>query len=97
MIRTYYVYIVSNYLRTVLYIGVTTNIVRRIGEHKRGEGGVFTSRYKCFYLMYYEEFTDVRNAIAREKQLKRWHRTWKLILIKENNPDMGNLSAIGFK
>ncbi|ANH83784.1 hypothetical protein A8C56_08065 [Niabella ginsenosidivorans] len=88
----YTVYIVSNYLRTVLYTGVTNDIVRRMSEHKSGEQKGFTSRYRCYYLVYFEEFSDIRNAIAREKQLKRWHREWKLNLIKTQNPDMKDLS-----
>ncbi|MCD2421396.1 GIY-YIG nuclease family protein [Niabella pedocola] len=91
-IITYSVYIVSNYLRTVLYIGVTNDLVRRMQEHKSGDGAGFTARYHCYYLVYYEDFSDIRNAIAREKQLKRWHREWKLNLIREQNPDMKDLS-----
>ncbi|WP_008582029.1 GIY-YIG nuclease family protein [Niabella soli] len=79
-------------MRTVLYTGVTNDIVRRVQEHRSKENKGFTSRYNCYYLMYYEEYSDVRNAIAREKQLKRWHREWKLNLIRGQNPEMKDLA-----
>ena len=88
---TYSVYILSNFGRTVFYIGVTNNLWRRLLEHRNGEGK-FTSEYKCHDLMYYEDFSDIRNAIAREKQLKNWKREWKIKLIRESNPDLKDLS-----
>jgi len=87
-----YVYIMSNKYRTVLYIGVTANIERRIREHKTGEGSVFTKKYNCHHLVYYEEYNDIRIAIAREKQLKNWNRIWKEDLIKKMNPEMKDIS-----
>ncbi|MFD1079917.1 GIY-YIG nuclease family protein, partial [Longispora fulva] len=57
-------------------------------EHKSGKGGVFTRKYSCNILVYYEEFMDIRQAIAREKQLKNWHREWKWNLIKMKNPEL---------
>jgi len=94
MARTgsYSVYIVSNFTRTVLYIGVTNNVERRVWEHRNGEGGVFTAKYKCHYLVFYEDYADVNNAIAREKQLKNWKREWKLDLIRKDNPGMIDLA-----
>ena len=86
-----YVYIVSNQLRTVFYIGVTSDIRQRIYEHKQGEGCKFTSKYKCYLLVYYEWIPDIAFAIEREKQLKNWHREWKINLIKSVNPDMNDL------
>ncbi|GAB2760418.1 GIY-YIG nuclease family protein [Salinimicrobium soli] len=83
-----YTYILSNRSRTVLYVGVTANINRRMAEHKSGKGGVFTRKYSCNILVYYEEFMDIRQAIAREKQLKNWHREWKWNLIKMKNPEL---------
>ena len=89
--KTYSVYILSNFARTVFYIGVTNDLVRRIKEHRSGENS-FTAKYNCHYLMYYEDYSDVRNAIAREKQLKNWKREWKIKLIRKDNPDLSDLS-----
>jgi putative endonuclease len=72
------VYILSNYARTVFYIGITNNLERRVWEHRHNDGGAFTTKYKCHFLMHYEDFADVNNAIAREKQLKNWPRNGKL-------------------
>jgi putative endonuclease len=91
--RTYSVYMMSNYARTVFYIGVTNNITRRVWEHKYEEGSVFTSKYKCHFLVYYEDFSSVNNAIAREKQLKNWQRKWKIELIRKENPDLNDLAG----
>ena len=83
---TYYTYMLSNFARTVFYIGVTNNIRTRLWQHRNGQGGVFTSKYRCHYLMYFETFDDVKQAIAREKNLKNWHREWKINLIKKKTP-----------
>ncbi len=92
-IISYSVYILSNQHHTVFYVGVTSDLEGRVFQHKQGEGGVFTSKYNCHCLMYYEDYADVRNAIAREKQLKRWLRVWKIELIKKDNPEMKDLAA----
>lgn len=73
-----FVYIMSNKNRTTLYVGVTNNIERRVMEHKAGIGSVFTKKYNLHDLLYYESIVGMRNAIDREKQLKRWHREWKM-------------------
>ncbi|MBS1653780.1 MAG: GIY-YIG nuclease family protein [Bacteroidetes bacterium] len=91
--QRFYVYIMSNYNRTVFYTGMTNDIIRRVAEHKEGEGYVFTSTYKCYFLLYYEEYTSVVNAIGREKQLKKWLRKWKIEMIQKENPEMKDLSA----
>jgi putative endonuclease len=91
-IKSYSVYILSNYARTAFYVGVTNDLERRIRQHRSGEGGVFTSKYKCHYLMYYEEYVNVNNAIRREKQLKNWKREWKIELIRKKNPDLTDLA-----
>ncbi len=88
----FYVYIISNEVHTVFYIGVTNNIKRRTLEHKEGIGSAFTSKYNLKYLLYYEKFDDINNAIKREKNLKNWHRDWKINLIKEKNPEMKDLA-----
>lgn len=83
----------TNVNNNVLYIGMTNNLERRVWEHKNGEGSVFTKKYKCVKLVYYEEFYNVNDAIYREKNLKDYRRAWKLNLIAEENPDMNDLSA----
>jgi putative endonuclease len=88
-----FVYIMSNQYRTVLYIGVTNDLERRVWEHRSGEGGDFTRKYQAHYLVYYEIISDIKTAIKREKQLKNWHREWKLNLIKGLNPEMKDLAA----
>jgi len=86
-----YVYILSNKYRTTFYIGVTTDLGRRIVEHAKGLGSTFTKKYNLKDLIYYEEFLDINQAIAREKQLKNWHKAWKLNLIKQKNPKLSTL------
>ncbi len=77
MSRHYFVYILTNNLKTVLYIGVTNDLERRLWEHKNGEVDGFTKKYNVKYLMYFEETGDVESAIRREKQLKGWSRAKK--------------------
>ena len=90
--RFYFTYILSNNSMT-LYIGVTNNLGRRVSQHKRGEGSAFTSRYHFDRLVYFEQTTDIRDAIAREKQLKGWSRRRKIELVKTMNPKWADLSA----
>ena len=97
MQKDYYVYIITNHSNTTLYIGVTNNIERRMYEHKNKLLGGFSSKYNLNKLVYYENTGDVYSAINREKQLKRWHREWKINLIKENNPNFDDLSANFYK
>ena len=87
-----YVYILSNYGRTTFYIGVTNDLYRRLEEHKNGVGSTFTSHYQCKDLLYFEHFDSIGDAIAREKQLKNWHRDWKLNLIRSVNPELKDMS-----
>ena len=91
--RRYYVYIITNAHDTALYIGMTNDIMRRMHEHKTGKIRGFSKRYNLKKLVYLEEFSEVWEAIAREKQLKNWHRAWKLNLIKQENPALEDLSA----
>ena len=92
--KIYYIYIISNKIRTVFYIGVTSDLERRIYEHSSGTfENSFTSKYKCKHLIYYEEYNDIHNAISREKQLKKWSRQKKLNLIQTLNPKIRDLSA----
>lgn len=82
----YFVYIATNKINTVLYIGVTNNLIRRIFEHKQKMIAGFTSKYNINKLVYYEIFEDISLAITREKQLKAGSRKKKIELIKEMNP-----------
>lgn len=89
----YCIYILASRKRGTLYVGVTNDLPNRVLRHKAGTGSVFTQRYKVRRLVYYEQYDDVRDAIQREKSLKRYARAWKLNLIEENNPDWRDLSA----
>jgi len=86
-----YVYIITNKGRSTFYIGVTNDLWRRIADHNNGIGSKFVRKYKLFDLIYYEYFSDIRYAIKREKQLKNWHREWKINLIKTMNPRFRDL------
>ena len=88
----YYVYIVTNKYNTVVYIGVTNNIARRMFEHKNGLIDGFTKRYNLHKLVYCETFSDIKTAIHREKQLKGWKRERKNALIESVNSDWSELS-----
>jgi putative endonuclease len=91
-----FVYIMSNKNRTTTYIGVTSDLERRVLEHKSGLGSSFTKKYKLYDLVYYEPIQGMQNAIDREKQLKNWHKEWKWNLIKEENPDLKDLAVEWF-
>lgn len=91
MEKTYYVYIITNKLNSVLYIGITSNLVKRIWEHKNKVVDGFSNKYNLNKLVYYEICNDIEQAIKREKQLKNWHRAWKDNLIKEKNPEFLDL------
>ena len=82
--QIYYVYILSNYTNSTLYICVTNDLKRRIYEHKNKLISGFSSKYNVNKLVYFEETTDIKSAIQREKNLKKWKREWKDELIKKN-------------
>ena len=89
---TYYIYILTNENKNVLYTGVTNDLVRRVYEHKKHlDKGSFTSRYNVENLVYFEATTDVESAIAREKQIKGWNRKRKEKLIEAKNPNWMDL------
>ena len=92
--RTFYVYIMASRSR-VLYVGVTNDPARRVNEHRSLVSG-FTSRYRITRLVYFEEFTDILDAIAREKELKGWVRRRKVRLIDSSNPTWEDLSSLFF-
>jgi putative endonuclease len=89
--RSYAVYILSSVSRT-LYTGVTNNLGRRVNEHKQGKPGSFTTRYNVTRLVYVERFHEIRDAIAREKAIKRMYRKEKIRLIESINPEWRDLS-----
>jgi putative endonuclease len=94
--KTYAVYILSNTSR-MLYIGVTGDLDRRIWEHKKKLIPGFTSRYNLHSLVYLELFANIKAAIDREKELKRWGRSKKLALIRSSNPDWTDIAETHFK
>ena len=89
--REYYVHIMSNRSRT-LYVGVTNNLIRRVFEHRNPLQTSFTSRYHLTCRVYFEPFSDVRQAIEREKRIKGWTRAKKVALVSDSNPDCQDLA-----
>ena len=92
MEELFYTYILTNKNHTVLYIGVTNDLKRRLKQHKQKSNKGFTGKYNVEKLLYFESSPYVENAIKREKQLKKWNRSWKENLINEMNPDWNDLS-----
>ncbi|MEP5611608.1 MAG: GIY-YIG nuclease family protein [Cyclobacteriaceae bacterium] len=91
--KEYYVYILTNYSRTVLYTGVTNNIERRVLQHKsKIDPDAFTTKYAVDRLLWFETHNDINEAIRREKLIKKWRRIWKESLIEKENPDWEDLS-----
>ena len=89
--KSYYVYILTNTYNTVFYTGVTSNLERRIYEHKNKLVDGFTKKYNIWKLIYFEESNDVRDALEREKQLKDYRREKKLTLIAKDNPSFAEI------
>lgn len=92
--RTYWVYIMTNKTKTVLYVGVTNQLARRWWEHSHGLIDGFTKRYNCHYLIYYEEFNHILKAIAREKEIKGKTRAKKEALINSVNPNWNDYPTL---
>jgi len=90
-LKQYYVYMMTNHSRT-LYIGVTNDLQRRVHEHKQKQVPGFTQKYNITQLVYYEETSDIKSAIAREKQIKGWLRSKKIALIESLNPGWRDLT-----
>ena len=88
-----YIYFMTNASNNVLYIGVTNSLKRRISEHAGGMGSQFTHKYNCTKLVYFEAFSDIEQAIAREKQLKHFKRAWKDELVNGSNPEWVDLGC----
>jgi len=95
MLRDYnfWIYILTNRNHSVLYIGVTNRLSRRTWEHREAIKAGFASKYQCKKLIHYEHYRDVRDAIARESQLKKWSRTKKISLVNRLNPAWNDLGA----
>jgi putative endonuclease len=91
------VYIMANGRNGTLYVGVTSQLVARVGQHKLGTFEGFSKRYRCKALVWYESHATMLEAIRREKRIKRWRRDWKLALIEAENPDWRDLSEPWFE
>ena len=97
MDRVSFVYILASRFRGTVYTGVTSDLTRRIWEHRNGIRSRFPSRYAVYRLVWFEPFGDIGLAILREKQLKRWHRPWKINFIEQTNPHWDDLAVpLGF-
>jgi putative endonuclease len=91
MMKEYYVYILASSRNGTLYIGVTSDLPKRVYEHKHGIIDGFTKKYNVHILVYYEAHDNIEEAITREKQIKKWERAWKMRLIEEMNPEWDDL------
>ncbi len=91
--RDYFVYMLASQRNGTLYVGVTNDLARWVGEHKDKTAPGFTKRYEVGLLVWYEAFGDINDAIAREKQIKGWNRAWKIRLIEKENSGWNDLAA----
>jgi putative endonuclease len=91
MKENFYVYILSSQRRGTLYVGVTSNLTKRVYEHKNGLVEGFAKKYGVHRLVYYEIAKDAETALSRERQMKKWNRAWKLRLIEKQNPEWADL------
>lgn len=91
-VKSGYVYILASGRNGTLYTGVTSNLTKRLDEHKSHAVKGFTEKYNVTQLVWYEQHTEIRDAIAREKQIKNWRREWKIKLIEDMNPDWKDLA-----
>jgi putative endonuclease len=89
--KSYFVYILASKRNGTLYIGVTNDLIKRVWQHKNNFVDGFTKQYNVHLLVYFEETSEILSAIAREKQLKNWHRQWKINLIAQRNPEWKDL------
>jgi putative endonuclease len=85
--RSFYIYILASRIGGTLYIGVTNDLIRRVGEHRLELVECFTKKHDVRRIVYFEQFDDIENAIRREKRLKKWPRAWKISLIEKDNPN----------
>jgi putative endonuclease len=89
--KSYYLYILASDKNGTLYIGITSDLIKRIQEHKAKALDGFSKKYNVNKLVHYEETNDIYSAIAREKALKKWNRSWKINLIEKDNPNWEDL------
>lgn len=92
--KTYSVYILASKKEGTLYIGVTSDLEKRVWQHKNKIIKGFTEKYNVDKLVYYEQTENVESALTREKQLKEWQRRWKIRLIEKDNPEWNDLSEL---
>ena len=95
--QAFYVYMMTNRSRVVLYTGITNSLMRRVWQHQNGEIEGFTKTYEVNLLVYYERYNDPRDAIAREKEIKGWRRAKKNALVETMNPNWADLSPALFQ
>ncbi|HYK24546.1 MAG TPA: GIY-YIG nuclease family protein [Candidatus Acidoferrum sp.] len=95
--KAFYVYMMTNRSRVVLYTGITNSLMRRVSQHQNSEIEGFTKTYKVNRLVYYERYDDPRDAIAREKEIKGWRRSRKNALVETMNPNWADLSPALFQ
>ena len=91
MEKCYYTYILASKRNGTLYVGVTSDLIKRIYQHRSNLAEGFTAKYQAHHLVYFEQHRDVISAIQREKRLKEWQRKWKLALIEKHNPEWRDL------
>jgi putative endonuclease len=91
MDKRFYVYMLASKRNGTLYVGVTSDLVKRVWQHRNGSTGGFSGKYDIKMLVYYEMLAGAEEAITREKQIKKWRRAWKLRLIEEQNPEWRDL------
>ena len=91
IMKTYYIYLMASQKNGTLYLGVTNDLVRRVWQHKSNVNEGFTKKYSVHLLVWYEATIDVKVAIQREKQMKKWRRQWKINLIEKENPNWCDL------
>ena len=89
--KNYYTYILANKPNGTLYTGMTSDLLKRVHEHKNGLVSGFTKKYNVHKLVYFEETNDAYNAITRERRIKKWNRQWKIELIEKSNPEWEDL------
>lgn len=86
-----FVYIMASFRNGTLYIGVTSDLIKRVWQHREDQADGFTREHRCKALVWFEQFDGIEAAITREKQMKEWQRAWKLRLIEEKNPEWDDL------
>ena len=91
LMKQYYVYILASQKNGTLYVGMTSDLIKRVYEHKQNLVDGFSRKYSVHHLVYYEQHSEAQEAILREKQIKKWNRKWKIRLIEEKNPGWSDL------